>query len=81
MAHHPHHPTLTNEKSAPELKVKSGKSTGASYEQDNAINEDRHSMIATAAYYQAEQRGFNGVSEMQDWLEAEAEIDAKVKKH
>jgi hypothetical protein len=38
-------------------------------------------MIAKAAYYRAEQRGFNGDSEMQDWLEAEAEIDAPVMKH
>jgi hypothetical protein len=76
-----HHPTVTNEKSAPKPKVKSSKNAGASDEQDIAFNEDRHNMIATAAYYHAEQHGFNGGSEMQDWLEAEAEIDAPVKKH
>lgn len=81
MAHHPHHPTVTNEKSAPQPKAKSGKSAEVSNEQDIAKNEDRHNMIATAAYYHAEQRGFDGVSEMQDWLEAEAEIDAPIKKH
>ncbi len=32
-------------------------------------------MIATAAYYQAEKRGFNGGDEIQDWLEAESELD------
>ena len=31
--------------------------------------------IATAAYYRAEHRGFNSGDEIQDWLEAEAEID------
>jgi hypothetical protein len=35
----------------------------------------RHDMIARAAYYRAEKRGFSGGSELEDWLEAEAEID------
>lgn len=37
--------------------------------------EVRRQMIARAAYHRAEQRGFAGGSELQDWLEAEAEID------
>lgn len=37
---------------------------------------DRQEMIAIAAYYRAERRGFDGGDAMQDWLEAEAEIDA-----
>jgi hypothetical protein len=36
---------------------------------------ERHSMIAEAAYYQAEKRGFQSGHEMLDWLEAEKEID------
>ena len=36
---------------------------------------DRRLRIATAAYYLAERRGFNSSDEIQDWLEAEAEID------
>ena len=36
---------------------------------------DRQQRIATAAYYRAESRGFNSGDEIQDWLEAEAEID------
>ena len=43
-----------------------------------AGEEDRYEMIAIAAYCRAEQRGFNGGDAMQDWLEAEAEIDAAV---
>ena len=39
------------------------------------LREDRQQMIATAAYYRAEKRGFNSSDEIQDWLEAEAEID------
>jgi len=34
----------------------------------------RHKLIAEAAYYRAEKRGFTIGSELQDWLEAEAEI-------
>lgn len=37
----------------------------------------RQEMIATAAYYRAEKRGFKGdeMDAVQDWLEAETEID------
>ena len=44
----------------------------------NASKElDRQEMIATAAYYRAEKRGFSGnaADTLQDWLEAEMEID------
>ena len=41
-----------------------------------AINMDmRHAMIAEAAYYHAEKRGFAAGNELQDWLDAEMEID------
>ena len=36
---------------------------------------DRQRRIATAAYYRAEKRGFIGGNELQDWLNAEAEIE------
>lgn len=36
----------------------------------------RRRMIAEAAYYRAEQRGFEGGDPVADWLEAEAEVDA-----
>lgn len=38
--------------------------------------EQRYNMIAEAAYYRAEARGFVGGEPAQDWVEAEAEIDA-----
>lgn len=37
--------------------------------------EDRRHMISIAAYHKAQQRGFAPGWEMQDWLEAEREID------
>jgi hypothetical protein len=55
---------VTNEKNTPKLQI-------------NGDNEDRHDRISTAAYYRAEQHGFDGVYELQDWLEAEAEIEIK----
>jgi chromosome segregation ATPase len=37
--------------------------------------EQRYHMIAEAAYFRAERRGFIGGDPAQDWLDAEAEID------
>lgn len=36
----------------------------------------REQMIAEAAYYRAEQRGFTPGNEMTDWLEAEADMES-----
>jgi hypothetical protein len=36
-------------------------------------------MIAEAAYFRAERRGFNGGDAVRDWCEAEAEIDAQLR--
>ena len=35
----------------------------------------REQMIAEAAYYRAEQRGFAPGNEMSDWLQAEADVE------
>jgi hypothetical protein len=37
---------------------------------------DRRQMIAEAAYLRAERRGFAPGGELEDWLAAEAEVDA-----
>lgn len=37
--------------------------------------EDRYQKIATAAFYRAERRGFIDGDAVQDWLEAEMEVD------
>ncbi len=42
--------------------------------------EERQRLIAQAAYFRAERRGFTGGSPDRDWLEAEAEIDAMLMK-
>jgi hypothetical protein len=46
---------------------------------DNKVSdEQRRQMIAEAAYFRAERRGF-GVDPVADWIEAEIEIDARVR--
>lgn len=42
--------------------------------QDSAKAE-REQMIAAAAYYRAQQRGFAPGGELDDWLQAESEVD------
>jgi hypothetical protein len=37
--------------------------------------EERHEMIAVAAYYLAEQRGFPGEGALEDWVAAERQIE------
>ena len=42
-------------------------------------NEERHQMIQFAAYMKAEKRGFKNGDSMQDWVNAEKEVDAWLK--
>lgn len=42
--------------------------------------EERYRLIAEAAYYRAEKRGFQGGDPTQDWIQAEKEVDAKLSK-
>jgi Protein of unknown function (DUF2934) len=42
--------------------------------------EERYRMIAEAAYYRAEKRGFQCWGPVQDWLAAEKEIDERLTK-
>ena len=57
------------------LSIKSKRKT------KNPYNQDFQEMIAEAAYYKAEQRGFVPGFEEEDWLEAESEIMAMLKLH
>ena len=77
-------------KSAKESVTRSTKKAGNSTVIDERINpadefaefseslisrEERLSMIAEAAYYRAEQRGFDSGGHEHDWLEAEKSVD------
>jgi len=65
----------TIQKRKPVLSVKSKKTSA------HTPNQDYQEMIAEAAYYKAEQRGFIPGFEKQDWLDAENEILAMLKLH
>lgn len=41
---------------------------------------DRLAMIAEAAYFIAQKRGFGAGKEAEDWVEAEKQVDALLKK-
>ena len=47
------------------------------HEKQRAAPEERHHMIAHVAYFIAEQRGFQGDMVLDDWLQAEAQVDAQ----
>jgi len=42
---------------------------------ENISASEREQLIAEAAYYRAERRGFQGGDPVQDWIEAEAEVE------
>jgi hypothetical protein len=75
-------PAKTKKVSAPkaEKPVTPVKSATNSVTKKTAVSaEERYHMIATAAYFRAEHRGFVGGYEMQDWIASEAQIDASLK--
>ncbi len=41
--------------------------------------DERHRMIAEAAYQRAEQRGFTNGDPLRDWLEAETQIEMQIR--
>jgi len=40
--------------------------------------EQRQALVAERAYFKAERRGFRGGDPLQDWVEAESEVDALI---
>ncbi len=59
--------------------IKDTKETAQQPKTVAASPEHRYHMIATAAYFLAQGRGFVGGYEMQDWISAEQKIDAQLK--
>lgn len=55
-----------------QLRARGAKSKSAPAQADDRAQ--RQAMIAEAAYYRAERRGFAPGHELEDWLRAEAEI-------
>ena len=79
--------TLSSKKTAAKKQTTSGKVTamdlGAKHQEAlGSFPDERQRMIAEAAYLIAEQRNFQGDLAFDDWLQAEAEVDALfVEKH
>ncbi|MDA3869730.1 MAG: DUF2934 domain-containing protein [Gammaproteobacteria bacterium] len=48
---------------------------------DDLTQEQREHMIAEAAYYLAEHRHFEGGDAVNDWLQAQSEIDSEMATH
>jgi len=65
----------TAQKRKPKLSVKSKKTS------THTPGQDYQEMIAEAAYYKAEQRGFIPGFDEEDWLDAENEILEMLKLH
>jgi hypothetical protein len=69
--------------SAPKAEKPAGKASATaknaptkSSKKNTVKPEERHHMIATAAYFRAEQRGFSCGCAKEDWIHGEAQIDA-----
>jgi len=69
--------TTTSPREAPAKKVakKPALTSKPHTESISITSEERWKMIAIAAYHKAERRGFAPGGELQDWAEAEQEID------
>ncbi len=53
--------------------------TGKTKDSRNAFSDQEwHDMVATAAYYRAEARGFDDVSAEDNWYQAEAELRDRI---
>lgn len=57
------------------LKKIAAKTTANTAPQQDVSTEERIRMIAEAAYYRAERRGFQEGNQDADWLEAEKEVE------
>jgi len=58
--------------------AKAAQHSGADQRRHPVSAEVRERLIAMAAYYRAERRGFAPGGELQDWYEAAAEIDRQL---
>ncbi len=63
----------------PKLVTKRSKKSYSSGSPRSINAVEWHDLIALRAYLHAEERGFQGGDPVQDWLQAEAEIDREVK--
>ena len=75
----PDQPAQSAEKAAPRRRAAAAGKPAAESGAANGITvsgEARRAMIEQAAYLRSERRGFTSGGEVEDWLAAEAEVDA-----
>jgi hypothetical protein len=78
MAQHKHHPKSEAAAKQTAAQPAAATASAGNRQQSQGITEgQRHGMIAEAAYYLAEQRGFQGDMALNDWLQAEAGVSAR----
>ena len=63
------------EKPATKASATAKRATTKSIKKNTVTPEERYHMIATAAYFRAEQRGFSCGCAKEDWIHGEAQID------
>jgi hypothetical protein len=68
--------TLQASKSAGKGKLSANTKAQSRLASGTLMPDERRRMIAEAAYYRAEQHGFNPEQQEQDWLEAESMVDS-----
>ncbi len=69
-----------NKTSVRRPRVRAGAASRATGSEGVSITpEERHQMIAEAAYYRAQRRRFLNGDPLQDWLEAEAEVAIRLR--
>ena len=76
-------PAVAAAASAKPWSAPAGSSSGSSTAKPTAkviSSADRHKMIAEAAYFIAQRRGFSGGSSHNDWVAAEKQINEMLKK-
>lgn len=72
-------PKPAPDKIAPQQRTEAGKPAAPSSAppiRSNVSEDARRAMVAQAAYLRAERRGFAPGGELEDWMAAEAEVDA-----
>ncbi len=61
-------------------RTRTGATPEASSRPPSVAPAERHQMIAVVAYLRAERRGFAPGGDLDDWLEAEQEVDALLRR-
>jgi hypothetical protein len=68
---------LANQIQQTQTSLEPGTSQNDAFDAD-VSDEERRRMIAEVAYFIAQRRDFDGGLELEDWLAAEAEVNAKL---